>query len=59
MSADLCLHVSKPAAGFAEKLNGLGRLEPSTNGAATIVVSRNRVDEHIRSTRHSRGLSTS
>ena len=45
MSADLCLHVSKPAAGFAEKLNGLGRLEPNTNGAATIVVSRNRVDD--------------
>jgi ABC-2 type transport system ATP-binding protein len=45
MSADLCLHVSKPAAGFAEKLNGLGRLEPESNGAATIVVSRQRVDD--------------
>jgi ABC-2 type transport system ATP-binding protein len=45
MSADLCLHVSKPAAGFAEKLNGLGRLEPESNGSATIVVSRQRVDE--------------
>ena len=27
MSADLCLHVSRPSAGFAEKLNGLGRLQ--------------------------------
>jgi len=45
MSADLCLHVSKPAAGFAEKLNGLGRLQPESNGTATIVVSRERVDE--------------
>jgi ABC-2 type transport system ATP-binding protein len=45
MSADLCLHVSKPSAGFAEKLNGLGRLEPESNGSATIVVPRERVDQ--------------
>ena len=40
LSADLCLHVSRPTAGFAEKLNGLGRLEPGSNGSATIVVPR-------------------
>ena len=48
MSADLCLHVSKPSAGFAEKLNGLGRLEPESNGSATIVVPRQRFDREHR-----------
>ena len=40
MSADLCLHVSKPAADFAERLHGLGKLESSVNGSATIIVPR-------------------
>jgi ABC-2 type transport system ATP-binding protein len=40
LSANLCLHVSKPAEGFAEKLDGLAELLPSNNGVATIVVPR-------------------
>jgi ABC-2 type transport system ATP-binding protein len=39
LNAELCLHVSKPGEGLAEKLKGLAELRPSNNGVATIVVS--------------------
>jgi ABC-2 type transport system ATP-binding protein len=39
LTTDLCLHISKPREGFAEKLNGLGELRPSDNGVATVVVT--------------------
>jgi ABC-2 type transport system ATP-binding protein len=38
LTADLRLHVSKPSEGFAAKLGALGKLQPGTNGSATIVV---------------------
>jgi ABC-2 type transport system ATP-binding protein len=41
LNAELCLYVSKPAEGFAEKLKGLAELRPSNNGTATIVVKSN------------------
>ncbi len=40
LSAKLCLNISRPREGFAEKLKGLGELLPSSNGAATIVITR-------------------
>lgn len=48
MSADLCLHVSKPSAGFEEKLDGLGKLQAGNNGSATIIVPREHADEEQR-----------
>jgi ABC-2 type transport system ATP-binding protein len=40
LDSDLCLHVSKPGEGLAEKLDGLARIESGSNGSATIVVPR-------------------
>jgi len=40
LNADLCLHIARPAEGFAEQIRGLGELQPSENGVATIVVAR-------------------
>ena len=45
LSSELCLYISKPREGFAEKLKGLGELRPSNNGIATIVVSRASADD--------------
>lgn len=48
LSADLCLKVTQVNDELREKLNGLAELQPSSNGVATIVVSRDQHEDEAR-----------
>jgi ABC-2 type transport system ATP-binding protein len=48
LSSSICLEISRPTDGLEEKLNGIGRIEAGTNGAATIIIPREHGEEQQR-----------